>query len=138
MLRAEIEVALGSLARHRAREHTDPNVALEQARRSRRARPAREAPPDPEQQAILREFMDQHWAGWLDTQLPALDGLTPRAAAARPADRRKLVALLKECEMHEGRKPAHERYDIRKVWSALGIDPRTGERLATVDASLGK
>jgi len=130
-LRREIEAALGALAKHRAREHTDPNVAMARAERSRGAATAPEAPPPPELQAVFRQYLDQHWAGWLDTQLPALDGLTPRAAAARPADRRRLVTLLKECEVREGRKPGHERYDMQKVWSALGIDPRTGEPPAT-------
>ncbi|GAA5519476.1 hypothetical protein Lsed01_01925 [Demequina sediminis] len=44
--------------------------------------------------AVLAEVMAQHEAQWLDEQIPALDGLTPREAAADPTRRDDLVRLL--------------------------------------------
>jgi hypothetical protein len=42
----------------------------------------------------LAEFYRRHWDQWVDAPLPALKGATPRAAAASPARRERLEALL--------------------------------------------
>ena len=42
----------------------------------------------------LAEFYRRHWEQWVDAPLPALKGATPRAAAASPARRERLEALL--------------------------------------------
>ncbi len=48
----------------------------------------------PELQAAVREMAERHWRDWLDHPLPALQGQTPRQAAATPAGRERLEGLL--------------------------------------------
>lgn len=48
----------------------------------------------PEVQAQLRELAAQYWTDWLDTELPALKGQTPRQASTTPVGRQRLEALL--------------------------------------------
>jgi hypothetical protein len=59
---------------------------------------------------------------WLGEAIPALDGLTPRQAAALPRARPKLETLLKEFEQHEAGMPEDQRIDLRPVWEALGFE----------------
>jgi hypothetical protein len=49
-----------------------------------------------EVEAQLEAWMTQHEGAWLDMQLPALDGATPREAAADPTRRDALERLLDE------------------------------------------
>ncbi len=51
-------------------------------------------PLDPEAYEMLTEIMRQKEEAWLDENIPALDGLTPRQAAADPTRRHDLIALL--------------------------------------------
>ncbi|MFT5432671.1 MAG: hypothetical protein ACI9OJ_003373, partial [Myxococcota bacterium] len=48
----------------------------------------------------IRRQIEAQWSGWCDEEVPALDGLTPRAAVSRPAYRGRIVQLLKEFEHH--------------------------------------
>ncbi len=49
---------------------------------------------DPEVRRILGEHVARYEASWLDDNIPALDGMTPRQCAADPVAREKLVRLL--------------------------------------------
>ena len=122
-LRRLIETAAKDLVRFRKRTRKDPGdlLAAVAAGDGPIARPA--APPRPEIQTLLREAVERHYEGWLDERIPALGGLTPRAAVKRPASRARLVALLKDIELGEHRKDAAERFDVGKLWRALGLDP---------------
>lgn len=71
---------------------------------------------------MLREFRERHMTAWLDMPIPALDGLTPRAAARLPRMRRKLDLLIKEFERGEALLPPAERIELRQFWRALGLD----------------
>jgi len=51
-------------------------------------------PADPEATAILKEIMQQKEEAWLDEEIPLLDGLTSRQAAADLTRRNDLIALL--------------------------------------------
>ncbi len=59
--------------------------------------------------------------GWVDEQIPALGGLTPREAAATPRSRVQLDLLLRDFEHHEARLPEDERFDMRRVRAVLGM-----------------
>jgi hypothetical protein len=88
-----------------------------------RARKLRPPLQGPEIDAALREFKAQHYSTWPDDSLPALDGLTPREAAAQPKYRARLDTLLKEMEYHESREepePAR-RFDFGTIRRALGL-----------------
>jgi SEC-C motif len=76
----------------------------------------------PEVRAQLREMRERHWVSWLDQPVPALDGLTPRAAAATPLGRERLHALLNEFEFRNRQLAPDERDDIGRLRQALGLD----------------
>ena len=56
--------------------------------------PADEAPFDPEIAQLLADIMRQREDAWLDEEIPALGGSTPRQAAADPTRRGDLIELL--------------------------------------------
>ena len=51
-------------------------------------------PADPAVVAVLEQVIRQHEQAWLDEQIPALGGVTPREAAADPTRRPDLLRLL--------------------------------------------
>lgn len=85
----EIESAQDMLQRRQA----DPSARTEQS-----FQPSQEESDAllalPEVQAQLRRMKDQHWRDWLDTELPALKGQTPRQASKTPIGRQRLETLL--------------------------------------------
>lgn len=123
-LRRRIEQAAGARLRFRLGERRDANDLLENPPPA-----ARHPEPEPpaEMQAAMREVMERMRDAWVEERVPALSGRTPRHAAASPTLRPRLVALLKEFEMHEAARPAGERYDVGRLWRALGIDPLAPE-----------
>lgn len=82
-----------------------------------------EIPKEARDEAVLR-FMEDHYRGWLDTKLPALDGKTPRAAARTAKGRRQLIAVLKDIENGEDRKrqAGEPSYDVAQLRAELGLD----------------
>lgn len=121
-LRSAIEAHLPGVVRFRLRkeENTSALMAAAGAAREGRAKRAEEPLP-PEAITALRQFREQHMRDWLDDSIPALDGLTPRAAARLPRARRKLEVLLKELEQSEARLPEQQRLDLRWLRDALGF-----------------
>ena len=76
-----------------------------------------------EQQA-LTQLLDRHYRAWPDDALPALDGLTPRAAVQRTEYRDRVVLLLKEMCVTEARRVAGDGstpYDFSWMWQELGV-----------------
>lgn len=118
-LRERIEQALGDLIGHRLREHSDPESLMDLMPPERNQREE----PHPELQAVVRELKEKHMAQWLDDKIPALDGLTPREAAARPAPRTKLDLLLRNMEHRESRLPPEDRFDVNRIREQLGLAP---------------
>jgi hypothetical protein len=51
-------------------------------------------PPSPELRAALEAIRDRFERSWCDEPVPALGGLTPRAAVADPVTRAEVVRLL--------------------------------------------
>jgi len=47
---------------------------------------------------VLARCTPEHDRKWVDNSIPALDGMTPRQAAADPTMRPRLVELLKDIE----------------------------------------
>jgi hypothetical protein len=117
-LRARLESACGELVRYRAREHTDP---LSDAVRS--AQPgAADTPQPPEIQQALREFKARYYAAWVDEEIPALGGKTPREAVRSARGRERVDALLKEIENLERRFEAGQAFDVAILRRELGLD----------------
>jgi len=83
--------------------------------------PAPEVPPELEEQ-LLHEVLQRHYTAWVHESLPALGGKTPTEAAADPAMREKLVALLKDLELHHATAPPPMgTYDPSWLWEELGL-----------------
>ena len=58
-------------------------------------------PSDPAMAAIMDEYIRGYETSWLDEEIPALAGLTPRQAAADPTRRPDLIALLASFDTDE-------------------------------------
>ncbi len=75
----------------------------------------------PEVRARLREMNSRHWQAWLDQPVPALGGLSPRAAAGSPLGRERLEALLADIEDRNRRQEPDQCVDIRGLRRELGL-----------------
>jgi hypothetical protein len=78
---------------------------------------------DPAEVPDLQAYLTEQDRRWLDREVPALDGLTPRQAAARRRMRPRLTQLLMTIENQQARSAlfGHGR-DIRWIWDELGLD----------------
>jgi len=94
---------------------------LEDPRKSNKEQPAPEMTP--EMAAIQDELLANHWEKWVDMEIPALGGITPREAVKTSIGREKLIALLNYIEMNEQKtsdKMDQVKY-IRGVRMTLGL-----------------
>ena len=123
-LRAAFEFACGDIARHRARDHADVHAMIERESARSKHGTTREPsgiPPEVEAE-LVQDFKKKHFATWPDLSLPALDGMTPREAAAGSAKmRRELDVLLKSMEHGEARQLEAHRFDIGSLRRELGL-----------------
>jgi hypothetical protein len=118
-LRRLVEERLGGLVRFRIREHADPTPRLGGAAGT--ARPQEPLPT--EALEALKAFQSEHYRKWLDEAIPALGGLTPRAAAARKgAPREALMLLLADFEHAEAGRPPEMRFDVTALRRELGVE----------------
>jgi SEC-C motif len=74
-----------------------------------------------EMTAAMAEIMRAKETQWLDEQIPALSGLTPRQAADDPTRREDLVALLNEFDHYETASPGLMTFDVSRLRKELGI-----------------
>ena len=117
MLRALVESTCGGTIRHRARDHTDPRALARRPQAASRT----ESPPEEVAQMLLG-LKRRHYDAWVDAPIPALGNLTPREAARRPKERRRLEALLRDMEYGETKLSEVERFDFGTVRAALGLE----------------
>jgi hypothetical protein len=118
-LRSRIEEVCPGLLRRGTRSHTDPSPGSDAG--AREPVPLPQRLPTPEEQAIVLQMKESHYAQWLHDSIPALVGATPREAAGTKSGREKLEILMKEIELIESREPESARYDVRKLCRALGL-----------------
>ena len=85
--------------------------------------PEEPAASSPEEQALVRELKEKHYREWLDTEIPALGGETPRDATRSARSRRQLDLLLRDMENHESRQPDGTRFDFASLRRELGLEP---------------
>lgn len=131
--RALVEEHAGAAVRFRAASHEDLTGKVRDGLRSKHhhehehdagPRPgAAEALPPEIIEVLTLDHLEQHYRGWLDEEIPALDRRTPRQAATTPELRPRLISLLEQLEgMYEAalktRQPA---YDPSWLWEELGI-----------------
>jgi hypothetical protein len=114
---------LGDLAKHRLDTYKDLDVALaEHAARGTSAAPENTIPPEL-QAALLSSFMQDRLMQWIDEEIPALDGKTPREAVRTKRGREQVVELLKDQEHTTQHMPGGDRVDFSVVYRELGLDP---------------
>lgn len=122
-LRKRIEKACSKLLRHRVRVHSDPIAMLGKNDVSKQTRKKAEPETDsPKAQQFVREYKEKHYAVWLDQEIPAFGGKTPREAVRTKVGRQRVDLLLKDIENHEARLPEGLRFDFGKLRRELGID----------------
>lgn len=120
-LRDQLVAHLGGLVRYKLREETSIEDLMRRAMSNVESGRESGLRQSPEEAAIALDFRERHMTEWLDTEIPALGGITPREAAKHPGSARRLDVLLREFELHEGRLPENERLDIERLRVALGM-----------------
>ncbi|MBN2201297.1 hypothetical protein JW777_05020, partial [bacterium] len=106
IIRAEIEKRLGPEAVYRGTrlrpsedmmkeiESRDPSIGTAEA-----GHPP--IPDAPEIRELIRNQLAAHWKRWIEEKIPALGGITPRAASKTADGRESLDALLRDMERHD-------------------------------------
>ena len=83
---------------------------------------------DPTKNPELEKFMDQmigsHWENWIDENIPALGGITPRQAVKDEDGREKVIALLDDFIRREerGHPGVNQLKYILQVRKKLGLE----------------
>jgi hypothetical protein len=82
---------------------------------------------DPEVRRYVGEMLAAHWQGWVDQNIPALDGETPRQAVKTTDGRESVMALLLDAELHMAADSHMSEAGvnaIKKVRRELGLERR--------------
>jgi hypothetical protein len=77
-------------------------------------------------QSVSTTSTAEVYRGWLDTEIPLLDGRTPRAAISDPAAVPTIHLMLKEMENMAARSPNPAGYDSKQFRRELGLDEYGG------------
>ena len=125
-LRAEIEKRLGFMAVLESTSTLSQEEMRKSAQQKRYAKGAEddELPAsDPEAIEIARTMLLNHAEAWVDTEIPALGGRTPRQAVANPDGREAVEGLLLEWERRnsESGDPLMQSFDVGIVRRKLGL-----------------
>ena len=88
---------------------------------------AQEDLPREVRETLTLDALARYYRKWLDETIPALDGHTPREAAANATLRPKLIDLIRGLEgmYHEALKNGNPAYDPSWMWSELGLEDRS-------------
>ena len=68
----------------------------------------------------MTQFLKDHYTKWIDTPLPALNGITPRKAMKTPKSRKQLTLLLRDMEAKQS--ASNMNYDLSWLWEELGLN----------------
>jgi hypothetical protein len=88
--------AIVDLAKQQAGKMEDDYESYAQEIISNKEESAHEEIPPEAERELMQKFYKRHYAIFLDDKIPALDEMTPRAAAANPQMRPRLVELMKQ------------------------------------------
>lgn len=130
-LRQEIDVRLGDSGRFKIEEIQDLDSMLSKreagASEGTTSKEHEELMRHPEVREQLAQMMGKHWESWVDQELPALGGKSPRDAVKNPDGRESVEALLKDFERRRGQDPFTaevNRKGIKRVREILGLNHR--------------
>lgn len=123
--KARLAEMVGDAIQLRADVVEDPMQKLRSMPEGQRLKGASSEIPPEVQTRLLGEMFHRHFTAWLDQQIPALDGRTPKHAARDMLLRPKLIQLLREIENMQDRERQQGKpwYDAAWMWEALGIRP---------------
>ena len=130
-LRRELDTRLGDAGRFKVEEIQDLEVMMRrqatEAGESATSAEHEELMQHPEVQAQVTEMISQHWAGWVDQEIPALGGISPREAVKTPDGREAVEALLEEAARGSGQDDVLDtanRGGARRARELLGLKRR--------------
>jgi hypothetical protein len=124
-----VEGRPGARAKYLATEIKSMESMLARARREGGGKKARAAQEEherlaslPEVQAALQEHLRRHFESWIDQEIPALGGRTPRQAMQDPDGRELVEALVLQAERHgRSMQPPMDQSIIRDLRARLGF-----------------
>ena len=118
-----LQTLAGVALRHKGDEFQGLQSAMKEAGKTPSKTTGSRLPPEVEHE-LVQKVLAEHYRKWPDTPLPALDGKTPREAAATPQGRKALVDLLKMFENGEERKrrAGQPSYDMALLKAELGVE----------------
>lgn len=129
-LRKEIDARLGDDGRFRVDEIRDLDAMMDQratgVSEKNDLNEHEELMQHPEVQEQVAEMMGKHWESWVDQEIPALGGKSPREAAETADGREAVEALLKNAERGRGQDPFTaevNRKGTQRVREILGLNP---------------
>jgi hypothetical protein len=108
---------LGELGRHRLDGVKDFDAAMSEAAS---AGPPSQIPEEV-QAEVLTRFMQDRLLTWIDEELPALKGKTPRRAVKTKTGRQQVIAMLKDQEHLARRMPGGDQIDFSLAYRELGL-----------------
>jgi hypothetical protein len=120
-----IPAAAGASLRHLRDEFTtQKDLKRRMKEEPREASSGKSEVPKEVRDEILTRVMEDHYSGWPDTALPALDGKTPRQAVKTAKGRRIVREVLKLIENGEEwkRQRGEPFFDVGKIRADLGLD----------------
>ncbi|MEE8398277.1 MAG: SEC-C metal-binding domain-containing protein [Desulfobacterales bacterium] len=104
-LRKEIKKRLGNHARYKTTEIQSPEAMMSrqegEAESPDEGRSHDELMQIPEVRQHMEDMLNAHWEDWVDHEIPALGGQTPREAVKTADGRESVEALLLDAERHE-------------------------------------
>ena len=121
-----LEQLVGDAVAYRLTEYQNVKQALQQQKAEMEESQPSGLPPEIEAK-LKRQFLEDHYRKWLDDEIPALSGKTPRRAVKLKTFRHKVIDLLKAMENRE-RRAAREGgapYDFGWLWEELGLKRET-------------
>jgi hypothetical protein len=86
--------------------------------------PAQERLPPEIEREFMGKYYEDYYTRWLDMEIPALEGMTPRKAVKSRKMKPALIELLKDFENSEAiqKRRGEPVYGVEKIRKALGLD----------------
>lgn len=112
---------LGDLVRHRMDTLKDFEVAMEDQRKAGPSAQSKSSVPPEVAAEAVRQCMQQRLEDWIDEEIPALRGKTPRQAVRTRRGKQQVIAMLKDQEHTAQRWPGGDRIDFAAIWRMLGL-----------------